>query len=342
MEQKRVGVIGLGVISGVHLEALRQLDNCRLAAGCDVKPEKQEVLKPGEAFYTDYTRMIQEERLDAVHICLPHYLHKPVAEDCCAAGVHVLCEKPMAVTEEELVSMEGLEERFGVKVGICFQNRYNATFRRLLELVQKKTYGKLKAVKGIVTWNRGEEYYREAPWRGIFAESGGGCMINQSIHTLDLMQLLGGPIEAINGTVSRWMDYDTEVEDTAGARIRFANGAAGIFFSTVGYGENSSVELEAVCENAVLNIKESMLTVKENGKDIAVLCRDSVPGEKSYYGCGHPGLIGEFYRMLEDGSGSYVSCREGAVSVRMIHRIYESSLMHREVLWKNGAREGRS
>lgn len=334
MEQKRAGIIGLGVISGVHLETLRQLDRCCMAAGCDVKPEKRQVLKEGEAFYTDYREMIRKEKLDAVHICLPHYLHKPVAEECAAAGIHVLCEKPMAITEEELVSMESLEERFGVKVGICFQNRYNTTFKHLLKLVQEETYGKLKAVKGIVTWDRGEEYYKEAPWRGILAKSGGGCMINQSIHTLDLMQLVGGPIEAINGTVSRWMDYDTEVEDTAGARIRFVNGAVGIFFSTVGYGENSSVELEAVCENAVLNIKESQLTVKESGKDSCVLCRDSVPGEKSYYGSGHPGLISDFYRMLEDGTGSYVPCNEGAVSVRMIHKIYESSTMHREVRWQ--------
>ena len=333
---RKVGIIGLGVVADTHVKAVGAVDQGSLAAGCDLDPERRAVLGVGPSFYTDYREMLECEQLDAVHICLPHDLHQPVAEACAAAGVNVLSEKPEAVTGEQLRRMEQLEDRYHVQVGICLQNRYNETTKQLLEMAGSGAYGRLKAVKGIVTWHRPAQYYENAPWRGSFARSGGGCMMNQSIHTLDLMQLIGGPIEAIHGTVSRWMDYPTEVEDTAGARICFANGAEGIFFATVGYGDNSSVEVEAVCERAVFNIKNYRLTIRESGGEERLVCTDRRLNGKTYYGAGHEALIREFYRKLNGETGSYVTCREGAVSVRMIHKIYESSLKHQKVQWGQG------
>ena len=172
----RIVLVGVGGYGHIYLDALTERNlGAALVGVCDVNPavaEKFPVLAERKIpVYPSLEAFFAADTADLAIIVSPVHFHTEMVLTCLRRGVHVLCEKPMAVTEEELVSMEGLEERFGVKVGICFQNRYNATFRRLLELVQKKTYGKLKAVKGIVTWTRGEEYYREAPWRGIFAES---------------------------------------------------------------------------------------------------------------------------------------------------------------------------
>lgn len=328
------GVIGLGVVAKTHLKILRTLPGVRLAAGCDRDPQKSSMMEPDEAFYTDYREMLRVQRLDAVHICLPHYLHQPVAEYCAAAGVNVLSEKPEAVTGEQLERMEMLEERYGVKVGICLQNRFNRTTKMLMDIVKGGQYGSVRGVKGIVTWNRPLEYYEAAPWRGDFARSGGGCMMNQSIHTLDLMQLIGGPIASIKGSVCRWMDYPTEVEDTAGARICFESGACGIFFATVGYVDNSSVDLEVVCDGAVLNIKDYKLSLRTDDGECRIICGDDKMDERSYYGAGHLALIKDFYDCVSGKGGERVNCTDGAVSVRMIHRIYESALKGQVVRWK--------
>lgn len=166
----------------------------------------------------------------------------------------MLQEKPLAVNAEEGLELVKLQRKYpNIKIGICFQNRYNATFQALHEIVESKTYGEVIGVKGLVTWFRPESYYTDKPWRGQMATAGGGVLINQSIHTLDLMQFLCGKIASIKGTVSQLLDYDIEVEDTASAHIKFENKANGMFFATNANFGNSSVELQIIFEKDKLN-----------------------------------------------------------------------------------------
>lgn len=328
----RVAVIGLGDVSSVHLSAIQAASNVTLAAVCDIDETKKDSV-PGAKFYTDYQVMIEEEKLDVVHICLPHYLHLPVTKACVEKGIHVFQEKPLALNTEEGLELVKLEEEHpDVKICICFQNRYNETFEKLQELVNSGQYGQIIGIKGLVTWYRPKNYYDVKPWRGKMKYAGGGALINQSIHTLDLMQLLGGEIEEIKGSIDNLLDYQIEVEDTAVARFKFKNGAKGLFFATNSNFGNSSVELQVVFENAKFTIKDSILTrVNEDGIKERMIEDAKLPGTKFYYGASHMKLIHQFYSCIQDNTCDYVHVKDALPSIRIIDLIRQSSELKKEM-----------
>lgn len=322
----KVAVIGLGDVSKIHIPAIQANPNVELVAVCDI----DETLKtdvPDVKFYTDYHDMLEQEELDCVHICLPHHLHYPVTKDCVEKGIHVFQEKPIGLNSAEGEALVKLEEGHkDVKLCICFQNRYNETFEKLYEIVQSGQYGKIMGIKGLVTWFRPKDYYEVKPWRGQMATAGGGVMINQSIHTLDLMQLLGGEIKEIRGSVDNLLDYGIEVEDTAVATIKFKNGATGLFFATNSNFGNSSVELQVVFENEKFTIKDSILTrLNENGHKERMIEDSKLPGSKFYYGASHSKLINHFYSCIENNSDDYVHAKDALPSIKIIDAIRKSS-----------------
>ena len=189
MDKKfRVALVGCGSISGNHLGGI-------LAAGqtvcalCDIDPAQAK--KKAEKFglteaeiYTDYTEMLDCEKPDAVHICTPHYLHAPMIIEALGRNIHVLCEKPLCISIEQL---EKIREAAGIssaQLGVCHQNRWKPSMKELRRLAQVG----VKGAFGSVVWNRDEDYYKSGAWRGSWAEEGGGVMINQALHTLDLLQ----------------------------------------------------------------------------------------------------------------------------------------------------------
>jgi len=328
----KAAVIGLGDISNIHIQAIQTNPGIELVAVCDIDESLRNTL-PGISFYTDYLLMLQKESLDCVHICLPHHLHYPVTKACMENGVHVLQEKPLALNIEEALAMEKLEAEYEqIKVCICLQNRYNETFEMLQDIVRHNDYGPLIGIKGLVAWYRPQVYYDIKPWRGRKSESGGGVMINQSIHTLDHMQLLGGPMESIRGSVDQLMNYGIEVEDTVSAYIRFMNGAKGLFFATVANASNSSVELEVMYEKVKFTIKDSLLIKEDDHGEKEVLVEDAkLPGTKFYYGASHASLIDHFYDCIRNDSHDYVHIRDAVQSIRMIDTIHKSSAQKQEI-----------
>lgn len=332
----RTVIIGLGTVSRTHRKALALMDDVELVAVADVKPEKKEELPEGVHFYEDYKEMLDKEKPDAAHICLPHYLHLEAAAECAKRGINILCEKPSNMNGEQLRQMQKLEDQYHVKLAVCFQNRLNPTFVKLQEMIGSGEYGKLLGIKAVAIWSRDMNYYQASPWRASMAQAGGGCMINQAIHTLDQMQLLGGPIKNITGQISNLLHHEIEVEDTAVAHIEFENGVAGTFFGTVTYVKNSSIELQAVCEKGSFTIKDYGLWYgpKENENEKTLLIKDKrLPGEKTYYGSGHVDLIRRFYDMLEGKTDQYFSVKDDKV-ILLIEGIRKSSLESRIVEWK--------
>ncbi|WHY92977.1 Gfo/Idh/MocA family oxidoreductase [Neobacillus cucumis] len=316
-------VIGLGDISKIHIPALQANPEVELVAVCDIDETLKDSV-PGVNFYSDYRVMLEKEKIDCVHICLPHYLHYPATKACVEKGIHVFQEKPLSLNYEEGVALEALEENNkNIKICVCFQNRYNETFEMLQELVDSGEYGKVIGIKGLVAWFRPKDYYNVKPWRGKMKEAGGGVMINQSIHTLDLMQLLGGELESIRGSIDQLLDYGIEVEDTANAHIKFTNGATGLFFATNTNAENSSVELEVILEKEKFTIKDSILT---RGQYKEVLMEDTkMPGSKFYYGASHMKLINQFYSCIANDTQDYVHVKDALTSMKMIDAIRKSS-----------------
>ena len=328
----RVGVIGLGDVSIVHTNAIVNNKQADLVAVCDIDSSKENLIENAN-FYTDYNEMIEKENLDCVHICLPHYLHYPVTKDITSKGVNVLLEKPLCLNMDEVAKFNELDEKADANICICLQNRYNHTIKALLDIVRSKEYGDVKAIKGIVAWNRPESYYTVKPWRGKMKYAGGGVMINQAIQTIDLMQLLGGEIESIKGKINNLLEYDVEVEDTAMANINFKNGARGTFISTIAYADNSSVEIEVLFENAKFIIKDNTLYKMENGTQSEVTKDVLFEGAKHYYGSSHAELINDYYDCLNNNSKNYIRISDASTSMQIIDSIRNSSNENKLINW---------
>lgn len=330
----RVGIIGLGDISMIHLHAIKSSNNAELVAVCDIDETKSNLIE-NVNFYTDYIEMIKEEKLDCVHICLPHYLHYPVTKEVANLGVNVLLEKPLCLDTEEAENFKELSDKVDSNICICLQNRYNNTVEKLKDIIDSGVYGKVVGIKGLVAWSRPKDYYTVKPWRGQMEFAGGGVMINQSVHTLDLMQLLGGKIKSIKGNIDNFLDYDIEVEDTVNAVVNFENGARGIFFATVANATNSSVEIEVVLENGIFTIKDSKLYRHIDGELIEIAEDERLSGSKHYYGASHGKLIDKYYECLLNNTKDYIHIEDAIPSIRMIDLIRYSSECKKTILWED-------
>ncbi|GEK88845.1 Predicted dehydrogenase [Alkalibacterium putridalgicola] len=321
----RVGVVGLGEVSPVHLQAIEDNDHADLVAVCD----RDDSLKPAgreTAFYTDYKQMINECRLDVVHICLPHHLHYPVTKHCAEAGIHVFLEKPLSISYEEALKQKDLEDTTDSKICVCFQNRYNPTFTELVNWLSKKETSPVTGIKGLVTWFRKEEYYTLRPWRKTKAEVGYGNIMSQSIHALDLIAVLGGEVDSVKATLSKLLDYESEVEDTASAVFNFSSGAKGYLHATNANISNSSVELEVQTEHERFWIKDGTLYRTDQAGDTHILAEDDrVDGAKSYFGASHKRLIDVFYTAILDDTDEYVTVKEALPSIQLIEMMAASS-----------------
>lgn len=331
----RIGIIGLGTIAYIHQLAIEQNGLGELVAVSDIDSATHKDYDH-LPFYNNYIDMLEKENLDVVHICLPHDLHVPIAKKCIEYGVHVFLEKPLALTYQEGKELAQVVSDNNSKLAICFQNRYNNTTKKLLEIFEEKSIeeiGQLKAVKGLVTWFRPESYYKEQPWRGELKRAGGGTITNQSIHTLDLMGLFGGAVNSCKGELLKLTDYDIEVEDTAVANYEFQNNVSGIYFATNAYVVNSSVELEVITTKKRYLIKDYKLysfdTNDENGTLIA--SDDIFPGTKSYYGQGHNLSIETFYRAILDDTENYISINDALNSVLMVDLLKQSNKENKKV-----------
>lgn len=323
---KKAAIIGMGVISSIHLAAIESNPGITLAAVCDTDESRRSSAPANVPFYTDYKTMILETRPDVVHICLPHYLHVPVAEEAARLGVHVFCEKPMALNAKEGAEFAEFEAAHpDIHIGICLQNRFNESVEMLKSLIDSGKYGAVKGVRGTVPWYREKEYYEVQPWRGKWDTAGGGCMINQAVHTLDLMYHLGGEIKELKASVAQLLDYGIEVEDTVAAALTFANDARGMFLATIANYTNESVQLSVSLEKASFLIMDNILyRIHEDGSK-EILCEDAkLPGTKFYYGASHSKLIDLFYKALEEGTQDYLHVHEALMSIRLIDAIQES------------------
>lgn len=323
---KRAVIVGMGDISSIHLAAIRQNPRITLAAVCDIDETAKARTPDGADFYTDYMEMFQKEKPDVAHICLPHDLHVPVSEAAAELGIHVFCEKPVALDREQAEAFAAFEAAHPqIYLGVCLQNRLNETVEKLKELLQSKEYGEVTGIKGLVPWARSKAYYESKPWRGSMERSGGGCLNNQSIHTLDLMYYLGGEISQLRGSVWQLLDYGIEVEDTANASLLFQNGARGLFWATNANYKNQSVEISVQTEKAEFLIRDNILyRVYEDGRKERLEEDQKFPGTKFYYGASHGKIIGQFYRAIEEHTQDYIHVRDAVMSMRLIDAIRES------------------
>src|SRR4051812_2046230 len=320
-------VIGCGTISVVHLGAITGLDGVDLVGVCDTDADRAAEVgeKYGVPWFTDHAELLATVRPQVVHVCTPHNEHVPVAIDCLEAGVNVLMEKPVAAAVEEAERLIAAADRHpDIKVGVCLQNRYNTSVQAARGLLSTGELGRMLGASATLLWHRDPAYYRARPWRGRVRESGGGVLINQAIHTLDLLQWLLGDVVEVRGHTGRYaLDGIVDVEDSASVLLDHLGGARSVLFATVTNVTDTPVTIEIVTERAVLVIRGDLtVTYLDDGRTETVAERRVDTGGKAYWGASHELLIADFYRSLDQPQPFWIDPEEGTRSLRLVDRIY--------------------
>lgn len=234
MQIVRHAIIGCGVIGPHHARSLAKLEGSRLTVACDVLPER--AAKLAEAFEgcaaeTRLEAVLARDDVDLVHICTPSGMHAEHAVAAIAAGKHVIVEKPMDITPAACDRLIAAAEAAPTKTTCIFQNRFLFGTRAVKEAVDAGLLGKLVMGDAYIKWYRTQAYYDSGDWRGTWALDGGGCLMNQSVHYIDLLQWYMGPVASVSA-VCDTLAHHIEVEDAAAAVLRFANGAIGVIEGT--------------------------------------------------------------------------------------------------------------
>lgn len=319
----RIGIVGLGAISPLHIRAILKHGQ-KITAICDVDPEKRQKVNAEFGLnaeeYSDYNALLASGKVDVVHVCTPHYLHAEIICMALGANIHVLCEKPLAINFKQLNAIEKAVNNSSATLGVCFQNRYNASVLYLKEFFKDK---EIIAATANLVWHRGKDYYSSAKWRGKKQYEGGGVMINQAIHSLDLLQWFCGMPESVvahcsNNSLKNVID----VEDTAFGCFTLKNGGNFIINAT-----NSA----ASCFPIVLMFQSKTDAVELSGDNLIVNGKfvtksDGAPiFGKEEWGVGHDKLIKEFYNCLENGKKFPIDFYEASKTVKLILKMYQSN-----------------
>ena len=326
----KTAIIGCGGISQVHRAVLAAMDGVEIAAVADIKPDRAQAAAAacGARAYENYLTMLDAEAPDCVHICTPHALHTPMALEALRRGIHVLTEKPCATSPAEIDALIRAQRESGCQVGVCFQNRYNSAVQALKTALAQPETGPVKAIRAFVTWNRGRDYYAD-DWHGTRALECGGVLINQAIHTVDLIQYLGGGCKAVTGHISNdHLQGVIEVEDTAALRMTLQNGGVALLYATTAYGEDARVLLEVHCANAVFRMEGGDLLFRLGADGTPVRLPTDAPAEvlgKQYWGGGHTALIRDFYNHLATGRPFPIDAAEGGKACAIVAACYQSS-----------------
>lgn len=332
MKKLRIGVIGCGRISSRHLDAARDLDCAELVAVCDIKPER--VASTAEKYsalcYTDYKKMMDEIPLDAIHICLPHYLHTEVAQYALNHGVNVLSEKPMSIKYEDAVRTVQLAESKGLKYGVIFQCRYNTTSQLIKRRITDGRLGKVKCSRVVLTWNRLDEYYVSSDWKGTWDKEGGGVVIDQAIHSLDLANWFidSVPVE-IQSTLHNRNHSIIKVEDTAEGFIKYENGTSLVFYTMNSYLIDEPIEIRLYCDHGTARISYNDATIYYDDGTVETIKNSpqkivSYDSIKEYWGMQHAVQINQFYQSVLGRADLEITGREALKIQKIICDIYDN------------------
>jgi predicted dehydrogenase len=331
----KFGIIGAGNIAPVHATAIQGIPDAELIGVADTDLSRAETLvkKFGGKAYADYHDLLALPELDVVTLCVPHFLHCPITLAAAAAGKHVLCEKPMAMSLAESDKMIAACKQAGVTLGIISQGRFEPLAKKLKAAIDSKELGKLLWVSANVFWYRTDEYYKSAPWRGTWKGEGGGVLINQAIHSIDLLLWLAGAPSRVTAQV-RTLNHHIEVEDCAIASLEYADGKLGVIQATTvaipGYPERIEIYGE----------EGSAIYSKGSGQlewHFADAAKDRVDRVDASNGAAHPMDISatahtaqfrDFADAVRENRTPQVSSMDGRLSIELIEAVYRSSKNH--------------
>lgn len=331
MDKKvRFAVIGCGRIAPKHAESIVALPEAELVAVCDIVPEKAQAFaeKYGAKPYTSYEEMLAKEDIEVVTIATPSDLHAPIGIAAAKSGRHVMVEKPMAMTLKSADELIKTCKDNGVKLEVIHQNRFNKSVKLMRKALEDGRFGKLTHGQATVRWNRDDNYYAQASWRGTKLQDG-GVLMNQSIHNIDLLQWTFGPVESIFGYTTTAM-RKIEMEDVGGAVIKFKSGAIGLIeaASTIYpknieetlnvFGSTGSVIIGGI---AVNRIETWEFPESEEEKKQIFASQESDP--PTVYGFGHREVISDMIQAIREDRTPAIPGEEGRKALEIILAIYK-------------------
>ena len=336
MKKLRVAVIGCGRISVMHLIPAKNLEWAELVACCDIKADRAEeaAAKYGIKAYTDYIEMLDKENLDAVHICLPHYLHTKVACDAFVRGVNVLSEKPMDIDYPRAENAVKTAKEKGVLYGVIFQCRYNNAAQLVKRAVSSGKLGKIISARSTLTWTRSDDYYSESDWKGTWDKEGGGVIIDQAIHSMDLVNwIVDSEVESISVGMENRGHKKVFVEDSAEGLIKYKNGVTYGFWCMNNYGCDEPIEIRLFCEKGkvVFGYDDAYIDYNDGTHEEAHPdpVKQDYGGGKDYWGFMHIKQIEQFYRACLGLEELEISGERALKTHKLICDIYDKGGMRK-------------
>lgn len=310
MNNVRFGIVGIGNMGSAHAMNIynKKVEGAKLVAVCDNNFKRLDWAKDNlgnvETF-ENYNEFLDNEKIDAVLIATPHYLHPVIAKIAFERGIHVLTEKPAGVYTEQVEAMNDAARKSGKKFGIMYNQRTNPIFAKAREMVQNGEIGELKRVVWIITnWYRRQSYYDSGTWRATWRGEGGGVLINQCPHNIDVMQWIVGMPKTVTSHCYYGKYHNIEVEDDVTAFFEFDNGATGVFITTTGENpgtnrlEISGTKAKLVIENGKMCVWSSDISerdycfmAEEDYKNVKHGFSEFSPDGK---GGGHVGILQNF------------------------------------------------
>jgi UDP-N-acetyl-2-amino-2-deoxyglucuronate dehydrogenase len=339
----KIGLIGCGAISKIHINAIREIPYAKISAVSDMNEDtaKKTAQETGCEYYTDYKDLISNSDIDMVDICTPSGMRKDIVIYAANNKKHILTEKPIEITKERIDEMLKACYENNVFISAIFNRRYNETYVFIKNAIENGRLGRLILGDVIMKWYRPKEYYAGSAWRGTWTVDGGGALMNQCIHFIDMLQWLMGPVHSVFATTEKLVHTYMETEDTAAGILKFKNDAIGIIEAATslypGFSSRISVhgtdggiivENDQIVELKLKNpLPEDALIIKENNADRSSSALTNIKNDYDL----HKKQIAEYINAVREGTPPKISGEEAGKAVEIITAMYKASSENKPV-----------
>jgi UDP-N-acetyl-2-amino-2-deoxyglucuronate dehydrogenase len=343
MSKLRVAIIGCGNIFLMHAESIKQACGkiADIVVVCDIKQDR--AIAAGNKYrcvsHVDYREMINQEKPDVVHVCTPHFLHREMAIYALERGANVFLEKPMGLNVSDAMEISKKVKEKNAKLSVSFQNRYNPSTKLAKDIIKKGELGRLHSAKLVLTWHKPDEYYEKSDWKGTWDREGGGVIIDQAIHSIDILRyLFDSPVLYVDATTVNRMHEKVKVEDEACGVIMFSSGAYVNFYTMNHYSYDDDLIMEIHGELGLIDIVKDTAEARfyKGWKSVK-----AAPGRnehinygngvKDYWGVCHSIAIKRFYEAIINNTPVEINEDEGLETQWLIEAIYESGRVRKRI-----------
>lgn len=339
-EKIRFGIIGCGAIGPLHAECISKIKDAELVATCDIIEERAKNLADKYSvknYYTDYNEMLKRDDIDVVSVCVPSGLHGEVTIAAAKYGKNVLCEKPLEITREKMSEMIKACKEEGVKLGAVFQRRTMKAAILAKKLIEEGKLGRIVMANAYLKYHRSQEYYDSGEWRGTWELDGGGALMNQGVHGIDLIQWMNGGVDSLF-SYSDHLVRNIEVEDTAVIALKYKNGSFGVIEGATSINEGEDTVFEIYGDKGTIIFGDSGVKKWEtiDGKGIYDINDEAIGGSKGpeISSFGHLAVIEDMVDAVKNDREPMVTGEEATKAVDIILASYESAKTGREIKLK--------